>query len=350
MQEFLQNLPRGVGGKALAPSWLELTLSPTCNLKCSYCNPEVSSAWYKEIQEHGPYNTNVPHNDLDWFAKGEKSPYRPDSALSSDKFWDWLIKVMPEVRHLTLTGGEPLLAKELFEILDWLSLNPQPKLEVSINSNCSLPAELWDKFLHKLEGLRDGKVKAVYLHPSLDAWGKQAEYIRFGLDLSLFQMNVDKYLRDTEFSIFFNCTLNALSLPSLKLYWAYIGGLASKFPDRGISSTLENLIYPGWQATRILPPQYHRFFYDAFEYIKENTKPRGPFDQGALKSFQRAEQFMKSSLPEDELMVQRKNFYLFFKEHDRRRGTRFDTTFPEFRDFWTHCKDLVDRAAEQNLA
>ena len=31
---------------------------------------------------------------------------------------------------------------------------------------------------------------------------------------------------------------------------------------------------------------------------------------------------------------QKKNFYAFFNEHDRRRGTSFETTFPEMSEFW----------------
>jgi hypothetical protein len=34
-----------------------------------------------------------------------------------------------------------------------------------------------------------------------------------------------------------------------------------------------------------------------------------------------------------------KNFYLFFSQHDERRGTDFLKTFPELKDFWEQCKN-----------
>jgi len=34
------------------------------------------------------------------------------------------------------------------------------------------------------------------------------------------------------------------------------------------------------------------------------------------------------------------NFYKFFSEHDRRRGTDFLKTFPELENFWNKCKDI----------
>ena len=33
----------------------------------------------------------------------------------------------------------------------------------------------------------------------------------------------------------------------------------------------------------------------------------------------------------------KKNFYAFFSEHDRRRLTRFLNTFPEMEEFWKEC-------------
>jgi hypothetical protein len=36
----------------------------------------------------------------------------------------------------------------------------------------------------------------------------------------------------------------------------------------------------------------------------------------------------------------RKDFFRFFTEHDRRRGTDFLKTFPELEEFWNLCKNL----------
>lgn len=47
------------------------------------------------------------------------------------------------------------------------------------------------------------------------------------------------------------------------------------------------------------------------------------------------------SLPYMDMII-RKDFYRFFKEHDRQRGTDFTKTFPEMTDFWNFCRDLAD--------
>jgi hypothetical protein len=38
--------------------------------------------------------------------------------------------------------------------------------------------------------------------------------------------------------------------------------------------------------------------------------------------------------------AEKKNFYAFFAEHDRRRGTSFEQTFPDMAEFWQECKSL----------
>jgi hypothetical protein len=33
-----------------------------------------------------------------------------------------------------------------------------------------------------------------------------------------------------------------------------------------------------------------------------------------------------------------KDFYMFFSQHDERRGTNFLNTFPELENFWNECE------------
>jgi hypothetical protein len=41
---------------------------------------------------------------------------------------------------------------------------------------------------------------------------------------------------------------------------------------------------------------------------------------------------------ENDLKVNRKDFYKFIREHDKRRGTNFIETFPELEDFFYKCR------------
>ena len=50
--------------------------------------------------------------------------------------------------------------------------------------------------------------------------------------------------------------------------------------------------------------------------------------------------YMKSVGDEEAIKYDRQDFYRFFSEHDRRRGTDFCKTFPELEEFYNKCKEL----------
>jgi hypothetical protein len=43
---------------------------------------------------------------------------------------------------------------------------------------------------------------------------------------------------------------------------------------------------------------------------------------------------------EEELLKQRRDFGVFFKEHDRRRETNFKEVYPELADFYEHTQTI----------
>ena len=42
-----------------------------------------------------------------------------------------------------------------------------------------------------------------------------------------------------------------------------------------------------------------------------------------------------------ESISQKADFYRFFTEHDKRRGTNFEETFPEMKGFWNECRHFL---------
>ena len=49
---------------------------------------------------------------------------------------------------------------------------------------------------------------------------------------------------------------------------------------------------------------------------------------------------MNSTISNEKLTVDRKDFAAFVDEYDHRRGTDFKATFPELINFYNQCKDL----------
>jgi len=78
-------------------------------------------------------------------------------------------------------------------------------------------------------------------------------------------------------------------------------------------------------------------FMETHKTSDDNPTGFYPFEMIKVK---RTVEWMSQDLGEQELIQKRKEFYSFFSEHDRRRGTSFLECFPEMTDFWNQCKSL----------
>ena len=342
------------------PSYVELNLSNVCNFKCSYCHAEYSSAWVKELKEHGPFPT-TPDSDLEYFKKtgslpipvGEENPY-------ADAFWKWWPELYPNIKTLRLTGGEPLIDPNTFKILDYVEKHPHPGLELAFTTNLCPPLKMRNRFKEQMEGIiNGGKVYKFRLYASIDSWGPQAEYIRYGLNIKQFEENVEFFSRDLDTHMCFIITVNALSIFHLKallekiLKWREtLNDLAQR--QKGLSHNRINvdlpyLRHPYWQALEVLPEGMARHYLnEAFVFMKNNlfqSNTRGcrrhGFSDIQLDRMGRLLDVIKKPISEEKLRRNRIDFYKFFKEHDRRRQTNFLKTFPELKEFWIFCEDLA---------
>ncbi len=80
--------------------------------------------------------------------------------------------------------------------------------------------------------------------------------------------------------------------------------------------------------------------YSHLEFIKSHMKglTRGKFSELEYEKFRRVVDYMETThYTEDKLKEGRKDFHAWFKEHDRRRGTNFTTTFPHLAEFYRAC-------------
>jgi len=139
---------------------LDLRWSNTCNLNCVYCSPYYSSRWADllEIKKQFRIFPAVTDNDL------------------------------AKLKFLQLAGGEPLLIKENYELLERLSkINPGVKIEVTSN----LTSIHNNKIYQKLNDF-DNVTWVV----SFESTGPQFEYIRNGARWAEFRSNLEQLALD----------------------------------------------------------------------------------------------------------------------------------------------------------
>ena len=321
------------------PTYLEVSFSHACNFKCAYCSPHISSKWMEEVERFGGYPTTLGYNNLDHLRYENKMPIPvKEENLYVEAFWKWWPDIYPTLHTFRITGGEPLMSKDTFKVLDYIIANPNPKMELAINSNCVLPDKLFDKFIEKIKIIQDNKlVKKFTLFTSAEAYGKKAEYIRNGMDYEVWIDNCSKFLEEVptaHFSIM--STYNALSITSYTEFLKDVLLLKLKCHNelRSIGIDIPYLDNPKWMSVRILPITYIPMLQAQVEFMRKNHCAGKGFQNHEIDKLERIQYLIK----EDPEQVWLKDFVLFFDEHDQRRGTNFLETFPELADLYNYCK------------
>ena len=329
------------GDENFYPRAVEISFSNVCNFKCSYCGPPFSSKWAEEIKQQGPYNlSKIPYNSIKPsevpIPEREHNPY-------IDAFWKWFPEAVKHMHVFRITGGEPLLSKHTFKVIDYLLENPQPQLEFAINSNACPPEALWNKFISKIRQLEETKaVKSFTLYTSAESFGEQAEYSRDGMNWKLFEKNVDEFLTSTNnIKVVFMSAFNILSLPSLRSYLRYANNLKRKFTPQRISLDFAYVRHPQFLDIKVASPELiEKYLKSCIDYMVEHRRAGGRrFFETEIYKLNRIYQDCITRFEKGENVdIDRKRFFEFITEYDKRRNKSFVDTFPEFKQFLQMCK------------
>jgi hypothetical protein len=310
----------------------------------------------EEVERYGPYPTSTNYNNLDNIRLQDKMPIsNKDYNPYVESFWKWFPDMYKSLRTFRITGGEPLLAKDTFMVLDHIIQNPNPELELNINSNLCVPDELLKKFVEKLKRIQgEGMIKEFKLYTSAEAHGKRAEYIRNGLDYNKWLDNCNIVLNDIPQSkLTVMSTYNALSVTSyipfmqdiLNLRNTYNTGANRRNP---VSLDTPYLRWPWHQTVFILTKDYLKQIEEQVTFMYRNKEHMYwpplcgyGFYEHEINRMERLYYVARDERTElNDLNRNRKDFALFVDEHDKRRGTNFTETFPEMEEFYRMCKEI----------
>jgi organic radical activating enzyme len=160
---------------------LELRASNLCNFKCRMCSADDSIEIAREKD--------------------------PDASVTeiSDSNWEEIKIICKDLSFLTLTGGEPMLIKKYYDLLDYLiEQNLNETIVLSIYTNCSV---FNPKFIDRLL-----KFKNVMINASIDAIGKIAEYQRKGTNWNTVESNILKLISYPSIKFSIHSTISAYTI------------------------------------------------------------------------------------------------------------------------------------------
>ena len=296
------------------PTNIDVSFNNVCNLACSYCGPHNSTTWVKDIEENGRYPGNYNDIPSDLQLVVSENPY-------IEPFWECFKDVYPNLENLIINGGEPLMIKETYRCLEYIVNNPNKNLDVTINSNLCVEEKLIDRLVEIVAKIKQGEhVKSLSIYTSNEAHGKQAEYIRHGLNYTNWLKNINRLLESSpSVKVGFMATYNLLSVFSFTDLLKDVKRLIDKYTERRIIFMPGYVRHPDFLSVRLLPIQFRFKIVESLEYIKSNF-----INEQTRLRFEQILTYYDTNQDTDY-----SKFKEFIVEFDRRRNLNFKETFPE---------------------
>ena len=285
------------------------------------------------------------------YKQSEENPY-------VESFWQWWPELYNDLDTFRITGGEPLLSKDTWKVLDYIieSETPNKELKLSINSNLGVNDELIDRLILKLEKIiSEDRVKEVVIFTSCEGYGKQAEYTRFGLEFDRLFSNIDKILTVLDkVTIVVMSTFNIFSVFSYeklikKIHEYKIKHFNTKrYWNSAIILDTSYLRHPSFMTFRILKDYIDvEYFNRWIKYMKFNSTYRSLnfYEQQTIEDVGFSTQEIEKIARLRDIFVtdyetemslfdgNKKDFLKFIKEYEVRRGMNCQEYYPELTNF-----------------
>jgi organic radical activating enzyme len=325
--ERRQEILEAPAGKHIGPAYMEISFANVCNFACSYCSPGQSSTWEHEVRKYGSYPIEDPtvHKDkMHDMIPEDNNPY-------IDAFWQWLPEVYKDLRYLRITGGEPLATRNFMKLLDYVAANKNKDLTLVINTNLCVPEKNLDLFFTKAKALQDANtIKGIEVYTSMDTWGKQAEYIRDGLDIVKWEETVRKVSSTFGVPIRVMVTFGLLSVFNFQTFVEKVIQMRADGID--IMFNCSRLVDPKQFDLRILPDSADEYFTRVNAFIVDN----GKIVSVEHETWAMVYQFWRArydTMSAEERAHRKDQFAKFTAEYDKRRELNFKETFPELAEW-----------------
>jgi len=306
--EVDKTLPDGTHPEFKIRYW-DVRFSNLCNFRCRTCGPVFSSNWYND---HVKLFNRVPDVNGKDLARIEYAAGDEDHMIRQ------MEEHIPYLEQVYFAGGEPLIMKEHYYLLEKLIEAGRTDVCIQYNTNFS---ELAFKDKHVFEYWKH--FRTVGVGASLDASGARAELMRKGTDWKQTVRNRERMLEEVPHVDFYIAStisaMNVLHILDFHKEWVDMGFIKPKDFNVNICQS------PEWYRIDLFPQEFkERVIKPAYERHIEWLEPQDPL--------KRATTGFKSAI----------NFLMFndgtqhwdkFKQEinliDNLRGENFWNTFPE---------------------
>lgn len=279
--------------------WIELAISNDCNLACRMCDSRYSWKWFKEEQEI--------------YGKTWNTVEKSKSDITN------IYPFINDLVHIKFTGGEPLMTKDQWVLVDKLIAERDcSKIFLNYSTNCTImPKNSWIE--------KWSKFKTVEFALSFDsADPAESEYIRWPAKYETTEAVTKRFLelkKSHGFNVLLRSTISILNIwnmpESMEWWWEHDEGMKIMNPT--------HLTYPEILCATALPEHIKERVTKKFNNYIENSN-----NDKINKSLEYIRNFMNSK-DDSHLLPQLKTY---LEGTDKYRQQSFYESYPQFNDIF----------------
>lgn len=273
--------------------YLDLRFGNLCNLQCRSCNPINSSQLNKEILEIQQQN----HDLTKYFAVVDQDF---NSWYNTPTFRENFEKSAASLRLLYITGGEPTLIEQNYQLMEYLIEHDYAK-NIHLKTSTNL-TNISKKFIALISQF---KVSEIFC--SIDGTEKYQEYLRYPSRWSQIKKNFEYLVANaTKSKITLTPVIqnvNFENIPDLCVY-------AQQFSNVNIMPIL--LEFPDYLDIQYLPQDYKIQCFNNLNSWYENSDRPTPEFTGIMQQI-KSKCFSLTSYQEK--LIEFRNFTQIFDQH-----------------------------------
>jgi len=249
-------------------AYLDLRLGNLCNLKCRMCSPFNSSQIAKEHIELEKKDDAYKVVWAKTFGRFDTRINDVQSWFERDFLWDQIIDLIPSLKKVYMTGGEPTLIQNNFKFMDECIRKGRRDIVLFFNTNCT---NVNKKFTNLI-----GQFGRVNINASVDGVGAVNDYIRSPSHWEQISANVETLAQMPNVHLGLTPTVQVYNVFNLVDTLRWVDELNAKYKKKIFVDFLIN-VHPTHLSVTILPDEIrNKVANDLIEYKKQYLNSSSP--------------------------------------------------------------------------
>ena len=284
------------------PEILEIKLNDNCNLSCSYCCKEYSSSWRRDLSINGDYKINTDDARYQLTNRDKIMMKVSQHEVKNTKQFQTLMTEIksfaPGLKEIVITGGEPLLDNQLFDVLDAVS---NSSAVINIYTGLGVEVKRFQRMLNKIK-----QIPTAMISVSAECTDKFYEFNRYGNVWTEF-INKIELLQKSNIEFRFSTAISNLTVFGLTSFIKY-------FNDQRIGLVFVN--QPSMMAPYVLDLESKKIIMQDIQSLPEHYQTQ-----------------IAQSIKADPSESQRQQMSEFLKEYVTRRNLSMNIYPQSFLDW-----------------